>query len=94
MSITTPVEPDSVVQRHREAFVRNVRVIMARDGLKARHLADRTGRAYPYVWARITGRVVPDLDDLATLADALGVTAADLVSVDEPTTSFIPGSAS
>lgn len=94
MPTPTTTEPDVVVQQQRDAFVRNVRVIMARDGMKTRPLADRIGRPYAWVWHRVTGRTVPDLDDLAVFAVALDVPVTELVSAEEPTTTYIPGGAS
>lgn len=94
MSTPTLTEPDAGVVQQRDAFVRNLRVIMVRDGVKTRTLADRMDRAYQYVWQRVTGRVVPNLDDLATIAAALDVPVTELVSLDAPAVTFIPGGAS
>lgn len=93
MSTIPATEPeiDVRVARARETFVRNLRVIMAREGLKVRPLADRLARPYGYVWHRVTGRTVPNLDDLAAFAAALDVPVSELVSDDEPTTTYIPG---
>lgn len=98
MSTPTPIDLPAgaaeAIAQQRDAFVRNVRVVMARDGVKTSEVADRMSVRYPYVWQRITGRVVPNLDDLSRLAAALHVTVEELVSLDQPTSTFIPGGAS
>jgi transcriptional regulator with XRE-family HTH domain len=94
VSTTSPAPDDVKVIAAHAAFRRNLRVLMARLDLNAPALAERLGVSRLWVARRAAGDVVPDLTDLARLADALGSTVADLVSHEEPTSTFIPGGVS
>lgn len=93
MSTTTQDLAPEVAAAH-TVFRRNLRVIMARLDLNATGVAERVGVGRLWVARRAAGDVVPDLTDLARLATALGVPVVDLVSDEEPTTTYIPGGAS
>ncbi len=60
-----------------------VRAEMARARFSGVQLADKIGRARPYVARRLRGELAFDTDDLAAISTALGVEVVDLVRAPE-----------
>lgn len=55
---------------------------MARQSIDQRTLAARLGKSQTWVQYRTSGRVVCDVEDLAALADALGVPLSSFMPAD------------
>ena len=60
-----------------------VRAELARARMSGTQLAEKIGRAHPYVSRRLTGRVAFDTDDLAAISEALGINVCDLMRAPE-----------
>lgn len=63
----------------RELVAEELRVLLARRRMSASELGRRIGVTQPYISRRLTGEIAFDLDDLQRIADAMGVTIADLL---------------
>jgi transcriptional regulator with XRE-family HTH domain len=63
----------------REKVAENVRALMARRGLKQRHLVELLELSQPAVSQRLNAHQAFDVDELEKIAKAFGVTVADLV---------------
>ena len=66
--------------RMRYAVAEEVRVALARRQISGVKLANMIGRSQVYVSRRLRGEVPFDVDDLALIAEALGMKMVDLVS--------------
>lgn len=65
--------------RLREHVAEELRVLLARKRISATELARRTGIKQSTLSRRMTGETAFDMDDLETIADALGVDVHDLL---------------
>ncbi len=63
----------------REQIAEEIRVLLARRKMSASELARRMGVTQPYISRRLTADTPLDVDDLAKIADALGVHILDLL---------------
>lgn len=63
----------------RQAVASAVRVELARRNMSAAELARRAGVRQSYISRRMTGESPFNIDDLARIADVLGVQMADLL---------------
>jgi transcriptional regulator with XRE-family HTH domain len=63
----------------RESVAEEIRVLLARRMMSASELGRRVGMTQPYISRRLTGETAFDIDDLAKIADALGVEVAELL---------------
>ena len=62
-----------------ELVAEEIRVLLARRRISASDLARKTGMTQRAVSRRLTGEKVIDVDDLASIANALGVDVVDLL---------------
>lgn len=67
------------VQSIREQIAEEVRVLLARRKISASELARRMGVTQPYISRRLNGETALDVDDLALIAQVLGVDVIDLL---------------
>jgi transcriptional regulator with XRE-family HTH domain len=61
-------------------FIANVRALLAEQRLEVQELARRAGMLGPQVSKYLTGKTVPGLEQAGRIADALGVSVAELLS--------------
>lgn len=76
--MTTPIAGRQL----REQVAEEVRAWMARRRISGVKLAERIGRAQPYVARRLNGDVSFDLDDLVQIAEVLEVSIGQLLPPD------------
>jgi transcriptional regulator with XRE-family HTH domain len=67
----------------REQFGNRVRLLRSNDGLTQEQLAERAGISVDFLSLIERGKNSPSFDNLEDLADALGVTVAELFSFKE-----------
>ncbi|WP_165947371.1 helix-turn-helix transcriptional regulator [Micromonospora sp. 15K316] len=63
----------------RELVAEELRVLLARRRMSASHLARKLGMTQSYLARRMSGDTAFDVDDLARIAEVLGVTVLDLI---------------
>jgi transcriptional regulator with XRE-family HTH domain len=63
----------------REQVAEEVRVLLARRKISASELARRMGVTQPYISRRLNGETAMDVDDLALIAQVLGVEVVELL---------------
>lgn len=66
-----------------ELVAGQVRAEMGRARISGVQLAEKIGRAHPYVSRRLTGKVAFDTDDLAQISEVLGINVIDLMRAPE-----------
>lgn len=66
-----------------ELVAENVRAEMARARLSGSQLAEKLKMSHPYLSRRLTGKVAFDTDDLAAIAEVLGISVMDLMRAPE-----------
>lgn len=80
-----------MVKRPREYVAANIRAEAARRRLSQVALAERLGVSVERLSRRLTGRVAIDVDELADVADALGLQPADLLAPHPVAEAQLPG---
>lgn len=73
-----------------ERIRRAVNDQLVQRGISQREMARRLGWSQPYTWRRLAGHTELSLSDLDQIANALGLTAADLVSAEQAVTVHHP----
>lgn len=83
MHVMSPVTYDK--DRLTEQVAENIKVARIRRGLSGRQLAERLGVSHTWISVRETGSLSCSLRDVAALADALGMSDAELLGYDQQT---------